>query len=187
MAELAGGGGSCPICLDGLANGESTCMTSCGHAFHESCISDSRKSRPECPNCRRHVAKVYATKPPEPVDPWLKYGTKVKVMIQTLKQIMQEYPGERLLLFVQYRNMRKKLEQAFKEFEVPFLTLSGSARTQGAAITRWQRGQDPTDFLMMLSCEEHNSGITLTRARPRASLVVFWRGERGGRIPSRAS
>jgi SNF2-related domain/Ring finger domain len=173
MAELAGGGGSCPICLDGLENGEATCMTGCGHVFHEECISDSRRNRPECPNCRQSISEVYATKPPTPVDPWLKYGTKVKVMIQKLRDIMRDYPGERLLLFVQYRDMRKKLEQAFREFEVPFLTLSGSARTQGSAITRWQSGKDPDDFLMMLSCEEHNSGITLTRARPGCRDVIF--------------
>jgi len=173
MEELLGGGGSCPICLDGLENGEATCMTSCGHAFHEECMSDVLKSRRECPNCRQHVRQVYDTKPQVPMDPWLKYGTKVKEMIRKLKDIMRDYPGERLLLFVQYRDMRKNLEKAFQEFEVPFLTLSGGARTQGNAITRWQSGRDPDDFLMMLSCEEHNSGITLTRARPgrRRSLM----------------
>ena len=173
MEELAGGGASCPICLDGLENGEVTIMTSCGHVFHQDCITDALKSRGECPNCRQKVADVFATKPPTPVDPYLKYGTKVKVMIQQLKDIMRDYPGDRLLLFVQYKDMRKKLEQAFREFEVPFLTLSGSARTQGNAITRWQSGQDPDDFLMMLSCEEHNSGITLTRARPGGIFSGF--------------
>jgi len=165
MKELAGGGGSCPICLDGLENGEGNVMTSCGHAFHKDCIEESLKSRNQCPSCRRQDVKVYATKPPTPVDPYQKYGTKVKVMIQQLKDIMRDYPGDRLLLFVQYKDMRKKLEQAFREFEVPFLTLSGSARAQGHTLTRWQCGQEPDDFLMMLSSEEHNSGITLTRAR----------------------
>jgi len=164
MKELAEGG-CCPLCLDELANGEATCMTSCGHAFHEDCLRDLSRVRSECPNCRQPIAEIYATKPAVPVDPWLKYGSKVKEMIRTLKVIMTEYPGERLLLFVQYRDIRKKLAEAFKEFQVPFLTLSGSARCQGAAITRWQSGCDPGDFLMMLSCEEHNSGITLTRAR----------------------
>ena len=165
MKELAGGGGSCPICLDGLENGEGNVMTSCGHAFHKDCIEESLKIRNLCPACRQQDVQVYATKPPTPVDPYLKYGTKVKVMIQQLKDIMRDYPGDRLLLFVQYKDMRKKLEQAFREFEVPFLTLSGSARAQGHTITRWQSGQEPDDFLMMLSSEEHNSGITLTRAR----------------------
>jgi SNF2 family DNA or RNA helicase len=177
MKELAEGG-SCPICLDGLENGEATCMTSCGHAFHEACLEEVKKCRPECPNCRQ-ISEVFATKPPTPVDPWLKYGSKVKIMIQKLKDIMLEYPGERLLLFVQYRDMRQKLEKAFKEFEVPFLTLHGSARVQGAAITRWQSGQDPKDFLMMLSCEEHNSGITLTRARRDQIFCNYWEGCKG--------
>ena len=179
MRELAGGG-SCPICLDGLANGEATCMTSCGHAFHEDCIAGSRKARPDCPNCRQHVMEVYATRPLVPVDPYSKYGTKVKVMIATLKEIQRDFPGERLLLFVQYRNMRKKLEQAFREFEVPFLTLSGSARVQGNAIIDWQNKQNLEDFIMMLSCEEHNSGITLTAARLGAACfrggVRVWVG-----------
>ena len=165
MTELTGSGGCCPICLDGLENGESTCMTSCGHHFHEECINDVRKTRPECPNCRQRITELYITKPRAPVDPWQKYGTKVKVIIQRLKDIMRDFPGERLLLFVQYRNFRQRLAQAFQEFKVPFLTLAGSARTQGTAITRWQSGNDPGDFVMMLSCEEHNSGITLTRAR----------------------
>lgn len=168
MKELVGGG-SCPICLDELENGEAVSMTSCGHAFHEDCLEEVCKTRPECPNCRQQITEVYATKPQTPVDPWLKYGSKVKTVIEKLKDIMTEYPGDRVLLYVQYENIRKKLTSAFKEFEVPFLTLCGSARAQGAAIDRWQSGEDPRDFVMVLSCEEHNSGITLTRARRRMS------------------
>ena len=178
MEELASGG-SCPICLDGLKNGEVTCMTSCGHAFHESCMQDVLKMRPECPNCRQHVTTIFATEPPVPMDPWLKYGTKVQMMITTLKQIRADFPGERLLLFVQYRNTRQKLEKAFAEFDVPFLTLCGSTRSQGKAVTRWQSGEDPKDFLMMLSCEEHNSGITLTRARPGCRGYGILKGSDG--------
>jgi hypothetical protein len=164
MKEIAtGGGGSCPICLDDLQNGEATWVTSCGHAFH-GCIEDARRNTSRCPTCRQPVSELFAMKP-TPVDPWLKYGSKVKTMIRTLKDIMLEYPGEKLLLFVQYRNIREKLARAFKEFEVPFLTLCGSAHSQGAVISQWQNDQDQGDFLMMLSCEEHNAGITLTRAR----------------------
>jgi len=173
MTQLAGVGSSCPICLDVLENGEVTCITSCGHAFHEACISDSLKVRPRCPNCRQPVPDVYIAQPRAPMDPWIKYGTKVKVMIQKLQDIMRENPSDRLLLFLQHRDMRKKLEQAFREFEVPFLTLSGSARSQGSTIDRWQNGRDPKDFVMMLSCDEHNSGITLTRARPGCLMICF--------------
>jgi len=178
LEELAAGGGSCPVCLDGLENGEAVSMTSCGHAFHADCIAEVRRSQTSCPTCRQPGAEVYATKPPAPVDPWLKYGTKVKAIIEKLKEIMREHPGERLLLFAQYRCVRKKLEQAFREFGVPFLTLCGSTREQGAAVTRWQSGRHADDFVMMLSCEEHNSGITLTRARRAGQLE---RGRERGR------
>jgi hypothetical protein len=166
LRELAAGAATCPICLDLLHNGEASCLTGCGHAFHAACMEEVSKSRGGCPTCRQRVPQLWAVPSSAPADPWLKYGTKLHVMIRQLQDIMRDYPGERLLLFVQFRNMREKLEQAFREFSVPFLTLAGSARTQGAAITRWQCGEDPDDFLMMLSCEEHSSGITLTRARP---------------------
>jgi hypothetical protein len=164
MKEIVTGGGSCPICLDDLNNGEATWVTSCGHAFHGGCIEDARRNTSRCPTCRQPVSELFAMKS-TPVDPWLKYGSKVQTMIRKLKDIMLEYPDEKLLLFVQYRNIREKLARAFKEFKVPFLTLCGSAHSQGAVISRWQNDQDQGDFLMMLSCEEHNAGITLTRAR----------------------
>ena len=166
LRELAAGAATCPICLDLLHNGEASCLTGCGHAFHAACMEEVSKIRGSCPTCRQRVPQLWAVPSSASVDPWLKYGTKLHVMIRQLQDIMRDYPGERLLLFVQFRNMREKLEQAFREFSLPFLTLAGSARTQGAAIARWQCGEDPEDFLMMLSCEEHSSGITLTRARP---------------------
>jgi hypothetical protein len=162
LRELKETGGSCPVCLDDLQNGEATCMPQCGHSFHEGCLSSSTRVKSSCPTCRQEVSGVYCTKA---ADPWPKYGTKIKTVIETLKRIMLEFPGERALVYVQFKNMRQKLELAFKEFKVPFLTLSGSARTQGNSIDRWQNGNDGSDFVMMLSCEEHNSGITLTRAR----------------------
>ena len=174
LIELTDGKGSCPICLDELENGEATCLTDCGHAFHTQCIEAARATRATCPTCRQRIAQLWAAQPPVPVDPWLRYGSKVKLMVRQLQEIMREFPGERLLLFAQHRDMRKKLERAFKEFSVPFLTLSGSARTQGAAITRWQTGEQPDDFLMMLSSEEHASGITLTRARHVMLAHPFW-------------
>ena len=162
LRELRETGGSCPVCLDDLQNGEATCMPQCGHSFHEGCLSSSARVKSSCPTCRQEVSGIYCTRA---ADPWPKYGTKIKTVIETLKRIMLEFPGERALVYVQFKNMRQKLELAFKEFKVPFLTLSGSARTQGNSIDRWQNGRDDSDFVMMLSCEEHNSGITLTRAR----------------------
>ena len=181
LRELKEVGTSCPVCLDALDNGEATCMPQCGHSFHETCLACSIQEKKSCPTCRQLVSGIYVTKPP---DPWLKYGTKVKQIIGTLKQIMTDYPGERILVFVQFKSMRKNLELAFKEFKVPFLTLCGSTRSQGASIDRWQTGADPADFVMMLSCEEHNSGITLTRARHRLSVqstttYMFTYRERG--------
>jgi SNF2 family DNA or RNA helicase len=159
---------TCPICLEELANGEESCITDCGHAFHRICLETSLKQRNHCPSCRSKNATMYSTKEVlAVVDPWLKYGTKMQTMVRKLKEIMIDYPGERLLLFVQFRNMRKKLEAAFQEFNVPFLNLSGTTQQQGATITRWQSGSCVSDFLMMLSCEEHNSGVTLTSARLR--------------------
>ena len=163
IEELRGGGGSCSVCLDDLENGEAICMTKCGHVFHESCLRDVRELRPECPNCRQAVQDFYSTQPSKPLDPWLKYGTKLKAMIEALKNIKRDYPGERVLLFVQYENMRRKLENAFTEFNVPYLRLVGTTIEIGKTIDRWQNNKNPDDFLMMLSSEEHNSGITLTR------------------------
>lgn len=162
LQDLRDEGGVCPVCLESLHNGEATCMPQCCHSFHENCLVSSYRSSDACPICRQAISGIYATKA---ADPWPKYGSKIQVAIETLQAIMRDYPGERALVFVQFKTMRRKLELAFKEFKVPFLTLSGSASAQGTVVERWQNGHDPSDFVMMLSCEEHNSGITLTRAR----------------------
>jgi SNF2-related domain/Ring finger domain len=170
LQELRESGGSCPVCLDELQNGEATCMPSCGHSFHEACLAGSVRVRSACPTCRQEISGIYRARE---ADPWPKYGTKIKTVVETLQKIREDFPGERVLVYVQFKNMRQKLELAFKEFRVPFLTLEGSARAQGSAIERWQSASDASDFVMMLSCEEHNSGITLTRARHLMMLHPF--------------
>lgn len=166
LAEI---GGSCSICLDDLDNGTPSCITPCGHAFHVECAELALQARGQCSICRQEVRQLYNPKPAAPADPFLKYGTKIKVMVEQLQTIKEDYPGERVLLFVQHKPMRLMLEKAFSEFKVPFLTLAGSTRKQGKAIARWQSGSDPEDFLLVLSCQEHTSGITLTAA----SQVMF--------------
>lgn len=170
LQELRDSGGSCPVCLDELQNGEATCVPPCGHGFHEACLTSSMRVRRACPTCRQEITRIYRAKE---ADPWPKYGTKIKTVVKTLQKIRQDFPGERVLVYVQFKNMRRKLELAFREFKVPFLTLAGSARAQSSAVERWQSGTDASDFVMMLSCEEHNSGITLTRARHLMLLHPF--------------
>ena len=162
-------GGGCPICLEELENGGLVCITQCGHSFHEECLEPALKHNPVCPTCRQQQVKAFSLEQTQPADPKLKYGTRVKAVVDLLEGIRASNSKDKVLLYVETRGLRLKLERAFNEFEVPFLTLSGSARAQRKAIQRWQGNENSLDFLMVLSCEEHNSGITLTTA----SKLVF--------------
>ncbi|CAI6342014.1 unnamed protein product [Periconia digitata] len=50
MAWIEGGNRKCTLCLDGLKDPS---VTTCGHVFCWSCISDWAREKPECPLCRQ--------------------------------------------------------------------------------------------------------------------------------------
>jgi len=51
----SGGDGSCSVCLQAFACGESLKRLPCLHAFHAHCIDEWLANRPSCPTCRTQL------------------------------------------------------------------------------------------------------------------------------------
>eukprot|EP00929_Paragymnodinium_shiwhaense_P070962 TRINITY_DN36045_c0_g1_i2.p1 TRINITY_DN36045_c0_g1~~TRINITY_DN36045_c0_g1_i2.p1 ORF type:complete len:977 (-),score=131.76 TRINITY_DN36045_c0_g1_i2:137-3067(-) len=57
---------SCAVCCDDFANDGvdvRVCTLRCNHTFHEKCLTEWFKERPQCPTCKRRYGKVIGTQP----------------------------------------------------------------------------------------------------------------------------
>jgi rubrerythrin len=45
---------TCPICID-LVDKTTIDITYCGHIFHKECLNESKKSKNQCPMCRKKL------------------------------------------------------------------------------------------------------------------------------------
>lgn len=64
----AGAHDECAICCSSLSEDDggdeqTCCQLECTHIFHQSCISQWFKERPECPTCKRHFGKIIGSQP----------------------------------------------------------------------------------------------------------------------------
>lgn len=46
---------TCTICQDDFTKEDNVCILECNHYFHEKCISEWGKYKPECPNCQKSI------------------------------------------------------------------------------------------------------------------------------------
>jgi len=46
---------ACSICQDDFGESDNVISLSCDHVFHEKCISEWGRYKPECPNCKKNI------------------------------------------------------------------------------------------------------------------------------------
>lgn len=99
--------------------------------------------------------------PPQPL--FEKFGSKIKVLVRHVQKLQKEDPGCKLICFVQWEDLKRKISSALTEFEVEHLTLHGSVWARRAALMKFQfEANSPR--MLLLSLEESASGTNLTAA-----------------------
>lgn len=92
-----------------------------------------------------------------------KYGSKIEALVKHVKQLHAEDDGCKVICFVQWEDLKRKISSALEEFGVQHLTLKGSIWARRAALVNFQYEED-SPRLLLLSLQESASGTNLTAA-----------------------
>jgi len=98
-----------------------------------------------------------------------KHGSKLATVVAKLQELRAEDPTAKVILFVQFDDLRKKIAGALQDFGVPAVQLKGSVGQRGNIINDWQNNPNSVAFVLLLSLAQSASGTNLTAA----SHVVF--------------
>jgi len=98
-----------------------------------------------------------------------KYGTKLSALVGKLQQLRREDLSAKVILFVQFDDLKRKVAAALAEFGIPAVQLQGAVSQRSAVIRDWQHNPTSDAFVLLLSLAQSASGTNLTAA----SHVVF--------------
>lgn len=98
-----------------------------------------------------------------------KHGTKLAAVVQKLQELRSEDPTAKVILFVQFDDLKRKVAGALADVGVPAVQLKGSCGQRSNIINDWQNNPNSASFVLLLSLEQSASGTNLTAA----SHVVF--------------
>lgn len=190
----------CPICLVPFQGTEVRLITPCGHIFHESCLDAAKvEGIPlRCPSCREPVTKRLPLRCPLPAEPSSQSTTPQReVVLQPIKMrpqsgdqrtsskiaclacFLKRHSDEwrrtegttgKVLVLVQWSDMRIRLEEALCAEDVPFVAHKGQmpeARDNLQAFLR----EDLASPVVLLATFERRLGINVQRVAAHVVLV----------------
>eukprot|EP00039_Didymoeca_costata_P002706 m.62017 g.62017 ORF g.62017 m.62017 type:complete len:1191 (+) comp11477_c0_seq1:243-3815(+) len=153
--------------------------TKCNHVFCKECIKallHSGIGKEPCPTCQKDVEEKHledvgsaSCSHFKDLDQTAKkisevFHTKIDVLMSTLKNIRQQDPQAKILIFSQFQATLNKLEKTLVENDIKYRTLLGS-------MSRSQRDKsldafknDPPTTIFLLSTRAGAVGINLTQA-----------------------
>jgi len=185
----------CTVCLEEDLPLAKLAITPCAHAFCMDCLHQTVEKFGACSICRRKLTKkdvqplaveLEASKAAkagtsssssqaETVElaptgvRFDKYGTKLAMLVQKLNELRKKDPSAKVILFVQFDDLKQKVSTALAEFGVPCATLQGGVGQRASIIRDWQYNPHSATFVLLLSLGQSASGTNLTAA----SHVVF--------------
>jgi len=178
----------CNVCMEEDLPLARLAITPCAHAFCIGCLRESVAKFSKCSLCQRplqqkdvrplvsELEEKCEKKEPEPT-PQLssqgvrldKYGTKLAVLVNKLHELRRQDGEAKVILFVQFDDLKRKVCSALREFGIPCTTLQGGVGTRAGIIRDWQNNPQSETFVLLLSLAQSASGTNLTAA----SHVVF--------------
>ncbi|CAE7384450.1 DNA repair protein rad5 [Symbiodinium microadriaticum] len=184
---------SCSVCLEENLPAQKMAITPCAHAFCINCLREAVEKFGRCSLCQRSlslrdvqplVAELEAAAaPPAASDeraatpmphtaqgvPLDKYGTKLASLARKLSELRAEDCSAKVILFVQFDDLKRKVCSALTEFGIPCAMLQGGVGVRAGIIRDWQSNPQSRTFVLLLSLAQSASGTNLTAA----SHVIF--------------
>ncbi|KAL0478714.1 hypothetical protein AKO1_008314 [Acrasis kona] len=146
---------------------ESICVSSCcGHIACRDCM-ETFAHKQECvdPECKasarmNNVIKAQSLGVDDEQDLGNYFGQKISRMVDLIKGI----PGDdKVLIFVQFADLLKKVADALEHYKIKFLTVEGTAINQSTSLSKFQSGGSEKVLLLNVM-DEKASGANLTVA-----------------------
>lgn len=160
----------CPICMTDIETEECS-VTACGHLFCQSCITGWLKDKGhKCPSCNHPLqltggvaAATEVLSRNQEVSSQARiarFGSKLEAVCNQLKNIWKNEEGAKVIIFVQFEVLRKKMEGALSSLGMSCLTLRGTVFERRRAIRQFHApGQE--NQILLLSLERSPAGMNL--------------------------
>lgn len=158
----------CCICCDSMTS-ESRCMTACGHHFHEHCARMCVNLNGRCPQCRTVLRlSTPGDLIPCPASSSMnrnsRYGSKLCAILQKIETLSQEDPDCKIIIFVQWENLLRKVQGALADCGLPCLRLRGGLSARQSILQNFRVGKAAECRCLLLSLEKSPTGLNLTCA-----------------------
>ncbi|KXN87439.1 Putative SWI/SNF-like matrix-associated actin-dependent [Leucoagaricus sp. SymC.cos] len=163
---------SCPVCgRENIPVEEAAVLSSCGHMGCRSCVRTSAEQEEcvyaasgACKSAARVLNVVHAdTLGEDDVERdgrGKHFGMKLEKVVQLIKKTPK---GDRILVFVQFSDLMKKVTEAFTYHKIPFLEIRGTAHQKSKNLEEFQNNSKERVLLLNVM-DESASGANLTSA-----------------------
>ncbi|KAF5361779.1 hypothetical protein D9756_002318 [Leucocoprinus leucothites] len=163
---------SCPSCgRENIPVEEAAVLSSCGHMGCQSCVRASAEQEEcvyaasgACKSAARVLNVVLAnTLGEDDVERdgrGKHFGMKLEKVVQLIKKQPKE---DRILVFVQFPDLMKKVAEALKYHKIPFLEIRGTAHQKSKNLEEFQNNSEERVLLLNVM-DESASGANLTSA-----------------------
>jgi SNF2 family DNA or RNA helicase len=176
---------ACVVCLEEGFPLEQLSITPCAHAFCMPCLTSTVEKFKSCSICRKPLTAKdirplnQEIKPAEmcaassshepgtdaPVnEAAAKHGTKLAAVVRKLQELRAEDTTTKVILFVQFDDLKRKVAVALADFGIPAVQLHGSVAQRSNIINDWQNNPNSQAFVLLLSLAQSASGANLTAA-----------------------
>eukprot|EP00929_Paragymnodinium_shiwhaense_P033402 TRINITY_DN18348_c0_g4_i2.p1 TRINITY_DN18348_c0_g4~~TRINITY_DN18348_c0_g4_i2.p1 ORF type:complete len:1172 (+),score=307.38 TRINITY_DN18348_c0_g4_i2:77-3592(+) len=189
---------ACSVCNADNLGLEDMCIAECSHIFCEGCAQRFVEQQQRCSQCqqplRPHDARPLSSRASplqalckdgsgisldevamqnadgsKEAAKQLEFGTKLSVLVQKLQELREQDASAKVILFVQFDDLKNQVAAALREGGVITAQLKGSVSQRAGIIRDWQENPDSRTFVLLLSLAESASGTNLTAG----SHVVF--------------
>lgn len=144
-------------------------LSSCGHVGCLSCL-EHHADREDCiePSCqvpvkRTHIASAAALGVDRSRAAGGKYGAKLTAIVKKVKELVEGQ--DRVILFVQFDDLKEKVAEALQDSGVKSLQVQGSVANQIKALDVLQKetpAKDDPRVLLLTMDDESSAGVNLT-------------------------
>lgn len=162
----------CGVCLEKAQNAVLPCAhTGCYDCLHR--IASGIGVTSQCPFCRTVIGPADVLRLVTTATSvnhsnqkrFAKYGSKIQRLVEHLNTIWQQDADARVIIFVQWEDLKEKLAKALTEFGMPHLVLQGGVWARRNALANFRAPLNAGHpRVLLLSLEESASGTNLTEA-----------------------
>jgi SNF2 family DNA or RNA helicase len=159
----------CQVSGEKLTRDKLGVLSSCGHVGCLKCLRH-HADKEECivPTCHvpvkyAHISSASDLGADRDHAAGGQYGAKLRAIVDKIKQLVQD--GDRVIVFVQFDDLKEKVSEALQDGGVKSLQVKGTVQQQVKALNILQKeipDKDDPRVLLLKMDDERSSGINLT-------------------------